>query len=140
MNHLQPSVKTIRLLRNIALICALFATLLCMLIIVNYLQSKRADPLNSKTLVILTERLKANPEDAQLRTEIRELDLLARKAFFANQWQVKTGGLLLFINVLVIILCLQAIDYMKKKIPEVPPDRIDDFWINRKINRNTPSF
>jgi outer membrane protein assembly factor BamB len=135
MNYPQPSVKTIRLLRNIAIISAIFATLLCILIIVNYLQSKRADPLNSKTLITLNERLKANPQDDQLRTEIRELDLLARKAFFTNQWQVKTGGLLLFFNVLVIVLCLQAIDYMKKKIPEVPPDRIDDFWDSRKISR-----
>ena len=127
MNKFLPSVNTIRLLRNIAMVCALFATLLCILIILNYLQSKRADPLNSKTLTILNERLKANPEDQQLRTEVRELDLLARKAFFTNQWQVKTGGLLLFFNIVVIVLCLQAIDYMKKKIPEFPPDKIGDF-------------
>jgi outer membrane protein assembly factor BamB len=135
MNYPQPSVKTIRLLRNIAIVCTIFATLLCVLIIINYLQSKRTDPLNSKTLTILNERLKTNPEDQQLRDEIREFDLLARKAFFTNRWQVKTGGLLLFFNVLVIILCLQAIDYMKKKIPEIPPDKIDNFWSNRKINR-----
>jgi len=135
MNYSQPSVKTIRLLRNISIISAIFATLLCILIIVNYLQSKRADPLNSKTLITLNERLKANPQDDQLRKEIRELNLLARKAFFTNQWQVKTGGLLLFFNILVIILCLQAIDYMKKKIPVIPPDRIDDFWESRKFSR-----
>jgi outer membrane protein assembly factor BamB len=135
MNYLQPSVKTIRLLRNIAIVCAIFATLLCFLIIINYLQSKRTDPLNSKTLTILNERLKANPEDQQLRDEIRELDLLARKAFFTNRWQVKTGGLLMFFNVLVIVLCLQAIEYMKKKIPEIPQDKIDNFWTSRKVNR-----
>ena len=135
MKNLQPSVKTISLLRNIAVVSAVFATLLSLLIMINYLQAKRTDPLNSKTLIILNERLKANPGDEQLRSEIRELDLLARKAFFTNQWQVRTGGLLLFFNVLVIILCLQAIDYMKKKLPGIPPDRIDEFWINRKISR-----
>ena len=135
MNYLQPSVNTIRLLRSITLVSAIFATLLCVLIILNYLQTKRADPLNSKTLTNLTERLKVNPEDDQLRTEIREFDLLARKAFFTNRWQVKTGGLLLFLNVLVIVLCLQAIDYMKKKIPEIPPDKIDNFWDSRKLSR-----
>jgi len=135
MNYFQPSVKTIRLLRSIAMINAIFAALLCILIIVNYLQSKRTDPLNSQTLTILNERLKATPEDQLLRDEIREIDLLARKAFFTNRWQVKTGGLLLFFNVLVIVLCLQAIDYMSKKIPEIPPDTIDNFWDIRKINR-----
>ena len=135
MNTSQPSVKSVRLLRNIALVCAIFATLLCVLIILNYIQSKRADPLNSKTLTILAEKLKATPEDQQLRAEIREFDLLARKAFFTNRWQVKTGGLLLFFNILMIILCLQAIGYMKKKSPGIPPDKTDEFWERRKLNR-----
>ena len=140
MKITEPSVKTIRLFNTIALISAIFAALLCVLIIVNYIQSKRADPLNTKVMSVLTERLKSNPEDDQLRSEIRQLDLLSRKAFFTNRWQVKTGGLLLFFNVVVIILCFQTIDYMKNKIPGTLDEKVDAFWDNRRINRKVVAW
>ena len=36
-----------RILKNIALISAAFAMIMCVLIIVNFIQVKRADPLNA---------------------------------------------------------------------------------------------
>ena len=69
------------------------------------------------------------------RQEIREFDLLARKAFFTNRWQVKTGGLLLFFSVVVIIVCLQTIDLMKKKIPGMPAGEKESIWDVRTIKR-----
>ena len=86
-----------RILKNIALISAAFAMIMCVLIIVNFIQVKRADPLNAPVLKAMIERLHSSPGDEQLRQEIRELDLLARKAFFTNQWQVRMGGYLLFV-------------------------------------------
>jgi outer membrane protein assembly factor BamB len=136
MEENNSTEKSIRLLQQVALISAVFAVLICVLIIVNYIQTRRADPLNSKTMMVLIERLKNNPEDDQLRTEIREFDLLARKAFFTNRWQVKTGGLLLFFSVVLIIICLQTIDLMKKKIPEMPVEEKESVWDIRMLKRN----
>ncbi len=126
----------IRLLQNIAIISAVLAVLLCVLIIVNYLQLQRADPLNTKALNSMVDQLQANPENQQLRDQIRELDLLARRAFFTNQWQVKTGGLLLFCSILVIIICLQIIEYFRHKLPEVPDSKKFNIFELRKISRN----
>jgi outer membrane protein assembly factor BamB len=55
----------------------------------------------------LVQRLNANPDDVQLREQIRTVDLLARKAYFTNQWQVRTGGYLLLISVVVLVLAMQ---------------------------------
>jgi outer membrane protein assembly factor BamB len=135
MNEFRFSHKTVRLLRNITLLCSIFALILSMMLIVNYLQVRHADPLNSKTMTVLTDRLKNNPNDEQLKNEIREIDLIARKAFFTNQWQVKAGGLLLFLNIVVIILCLQAIEYVRKKVPLLPGEKPDPYWEKMKVNR-----
>ena len=134
------SDKIRMLLRNIAIICAIFAMIMCMLIIVNYIQVKRADPLNAPVLKALVERLHASPGDEQLRQEIRELDLMARKAFFTTWWQVRMGGYLLFFSILIGIICLKAIDLMQKPVPGVPSAEKPDFWQERKINRRWVAF
>jgi outer membrane protein assembly factor BamB len=126
----------ISLLRKIAMAAAVLAVILCVLILVNYLQVKRADPLNSAAMKTLVNRMQASPGDEQLRQEIRELDLLARKVFFTSQWQVRVGGYLLFFSLLAAVTCLKTIELLKRKIPGVPPGEHRDFWLNRKVNLN----
>jgi len=140
MKDQKSPVPTIKLLQNVAFVSALFAVLLCVLIIVNFIQLKRADPLNTAAMNTLIERLKSNPDDDQLRSEIRTLDLLARKAFFTNQWQVRAGGYLLFISILLVIASLKTIDFLRKKLPDEPSARADNFWEKRKINRKWVAF
>ncbi len=123
-------------IRTTAIICAVFAMTLCLLIIVNYIQIKRVDPLNSPVMKVLTDRMHADPADAQLRQEIREIDLLSRKAFFTSQWQIRMGGYLLFFSILVVFACMKGIDLLRKPLPGVPDGAKDDFWLTRKINRN----
>jgi len=132
--------KTIRLLQSVAFAGALLAFVFCILVSVNYLQIKSSDPLNSPVMKSLIEKYKSNPDDEQLKAEIRELDLLARKAFFTNQWQIRTGGYLLIFSVLVVIICLKTIELMSAKIPEVPGTTTDNFWDIRKINRKWVAY
>ncbi len=129
------SDKTLRLIQSIAFASGVFAFVLCILISVNYFQLKRADPLNSPAMKSLVERMNTNPDDQQVKLEIRELDLLSRKAFFTNRWQIKTGGYLLVFNVLILIICLKSIELLKAKLPEIPGSKMDDFWDKRKINQ-----
>ena len=140
MENAKSPDKTIHLLRNIALVSGVFALILSVLILINFLQVKRADPLNSPALKILTERLKSNPEDQQLQQEVRELDLLARKAFFTNQWQVRTGGYLLFFSLLLVIICFKSIELIKSRLPEVPGQNMDHFWIDRMLSRRWVAY
>jgi len=140
MNEKKPSEKTIRLLQSIAFASAMIAFVLCILISVNYFQVKSSDPLNSPVMKSLVEKYKSNPDDEQLKAEIRELDLLARKAFFTTQWQIRTGGYLLLFSVLVVIICLKTVELMTAKIPEVPGTATDNFWDLRKINRKWVAY
>ncbi|MCK9203574.1 MAG: PQQ-binding-like beta-propeller repeat protein [Bacteroidales bacterium] len=126
---------TIKLLRQIAFVSALFAVVLCILILVNWLQLHRADPLNSPAVKTMIDRLGSDPDNAQLREQVRTLDLLSRKAYFTSQWQIRTGGYLLLISVLIIAICLKTIEYFHKKLPDLPEIKNNTYWIDRKINR-----
>jgi outer membrane protein assembly factor BamB len=139
INQKSPD-KTIRLLQSIAFASAMLAFVLCILISVNYFQVKSSDPLNSPVMKSMIEKFKNNPDDEQLKAEIRELDLLARKAFFTNQWQIRTGGYLLLFSVLVVIICMKTVELMTAKIPEVPGTTTDNFWDIRKLNRKWVAY
>lgn len=131
----EVSDRRIMLLRKVVFISALFALILTIMIVVNFIQLKRSDPLNSKSLMVLTERLKSNSDDQLLREEIRSLDLLARKAYFTSQWQVRAGGYLLLISLVIAISGIKLIELLQKALPEQPGARPFDFWDNRIINR-----
>ena len=132
--------NTIRLLQSIGMASALLAFVLCILISVNYFQIKSSDPLNSPIMKSLTEKAKNNPGDEQLKSEIRELDLLARKAFFTNRWQIRTGGSLLLFSVLIVIICLKAAEMLTSKMPGLPDANPDNIWDSRKINRKWVAY
>ena len=108
-----------RLWNNLAIISGIFALLICVLLIANYLQTSKADPVNMVVMDSLVERLKDNPEDLALREEIRMLDLLYRKAYFTSQWQIRIGGYLLLGFVALLVLSLQILEYRKKVNPEL---------------------
>ncbi|MCX6304903.1 MAG: PQQ-binding-like beta-propeller repeat protein [Bacteroidetes bacterium] len=127
--------KIVSLLRYIAIASAISAMILCLLIAVNFIQVRRADPLNTQVMKVMIERMHANPADQQLRQEIREIDLLSRKAFFTTQWQIRTGGYLLFFSLLISVICIKSIELLGKSTPGVPAALKADFWITRKTGR-----
>ncbi len=135
MSDKKSPEKTIRTLGYVAVTGAVLALIFSVLITVNYLQVKRINPLNSQSLKILTERLKANPGDEGLREEIRSLDLLARKAFFTSQWQIRTGGYLLLISLLIVVASLKGIDMIRKTIPDEPSKPKENFWEKQRRSR-----
>ena len=116
MTIINNNQQKINFWKRIAIIAGIIAALISILLIANYFQIKRSDPVNTKVINALVERLNQNPSDLQLKTEIRELDLLARKAYFTNTWQIRTGGYLLIILVIIIIISVQIINSIQKKI------------------------
>ena len=102
---------------SIAIISGIFTFIICFLIIANYFQINRLDPVNTEVINSLIDRLNTNSADEQLENEIRELDLLARKAYFTNRWQIKNGGYLLLIFSSILIIALQVLKYNEKISP-----------------------
>ena len=128
----------VHLAKRLVLITAILATILAVLLIANYLQTRSVDPLNSQAITSLMEQLRENPEDATLKDQIRALDLLARRAYFTHQWQLKTGGYLLFAFILVIILGLKYIRTRQSRLPDLTSTAPDnDSWANRMLSKRS---
>ena len=123
--------------KRIAIVAAVLAGILSVLMIVNYIQTKSVDPLNSQAISQLMTRLKESPNDTALKEQIRALDLLARKAYFTHQWQIRTGSYLLFAFVLVLLLALKYMSSLQPRLPDLskspePDETRESKFLSRK--------
>jgi outer membrane protein assembly factor BamB len=124
--------------KRVAIVAIIFATLLSVLMIANYIQTTSVDPLNSKALAQLMLQLQQNPEDLELKEQIRALDLLARKAYFTHQWQLRTGGYLLFAFVLAFLISLKHMRSLRASLPNLTDrDSPTDTWENTLLSRKS---
>ncbi len=108
----------LKLSQNTIIIAGIFCFIVALLLLLNFWQTTNNDPIESKALVALVERLKQEPNNDELKAEIRNFDLLARKAYFNSKWQVKTGAYLLLIGAIVLAVALRFYYSLKEKISE----------------------
>ncbi len=109
----------IKLAQRIAWIAAGFALIMAVLLITNFVQTKLNKPIDNKTIPALVKRLSENPSDETLKTEIRAFDLMARKAYFTSQWQIRTGSYLMFLGIIISILAIRFVLSAKSKLNEI---------------------
>ena len=122
--------------KKIVIFAAVSAGILSVLMIANYLQTKANDPLNSQVITQLIVQLQDNPEDTALKEQIRALDLLARKAYFTYQWQIRTGSYLLFAFVLLLLLSLKFLSSLRPRLPDLDTGpRSEEGWENKLLSR-----
>ncbi len=112
----------IKLTQNITVVSGIFCITVALLLLLNFLQMSKNDPTDSKVIAALVERLKQEPNNDELKIEIRNFDLLARKAYFNSMWQVKTGAYLLLFGAIVLAISLRMYYSMKSKIEQ--PDAV----------------
>lgn len=114
----------LKLSRNVAVTAGIFCLVVAMLLLLNYLQLSKKDPLENEAIKVLVQRLSEDPDNDALKNDIRNLDLLARKAYFNSRWQVKTGGYLLLFGAILTALALRIYYSLKSKIeiPEMTPE------------------
>lgn len=137
--------RTVRLwypmARNAAIVSGAFVLLLSALILVNYIQVQSVDPLNSEALTRLMQQLREEPKNEALKEQIRALDLLARRAYFTHQWQLRTGSYLLFGSMLVFLVALKYMGSLKSHLPDLTrgPDQ-ELAWEERILARKWVLF
>ncbi|MEA1876026.1 MAG: hypothetical protein U9N86_04110, partial [Bacteroidota bacterium] len=123
--------EKIQLLSKLITGTGMFAGLIAIILLLNFLQMQKQDPIESSVIAALVERLDQEPDNEALKLEIRQLDLLARKAYFTSEWQVKTGGfILLFAGIFLGLLLKMQHDLMTKI--EEPDDPNADHQAARK--------
>ncbi|WP_163325292.1 PQQ-binding-like beta-propeller repeat protein [Draconibacterium mangrovi] len=121
----------LKLSHNIALITGIFCAAVALLLLLNFWQITKTDPIESKALEALVQRLKDDRNNEELKEEIRNFDLLARKAYFNSQWQVETGAYMLLFGAIVLAFVLRVYYAAKSKIEE--PEKVLENEIASRI-------
>ncbi|MGW8314562.1 MAG: outer membrane protein assembly factor BamB family protein [Bacteroidales bacterium] len=115
-----------------ALISGIFCGVVALLLLLNFWQMKLHEPLESAAVEALISRLADDPNNETLKKEIRDFDLLARKAYFTSQWQVKTGTYLLLIGGIVLAVSLKIYTDLRARIEK--PEEITEEILKARAN------
>ena len=124
-----------KIYRNIAAVTAIFAITLSIMLATNYFQVRKATPLQTEVAETLKELNDMNSNNPQLQEQIRELDLLSRRAYFVSESHLKTGIYLLLAMIGVLVLSLRFYFHDVKNIPDKDIDPVDD-WLVKSKSRN----
>ncbi|MCR5364946.1 MAG: PQQ-like beta-propeller repeat protein [Prevotella sp.] len=120
--------------RNVALVTVVFALALLVMMGVSWLQMRQTTPLQTEVMETLKQLNESNTENAELADEIRQLDLLSRKAYFTQESHLKTGAWILCGMAAVIGLSLRMYFKDSKNLPEKELDPIDE-WMTKSNAR-----
>ena len=107
---------------------------LCAMMAVSYYQMRQVSPLETGVMETLKELNEANGDNESLQQQIRQLDLISRKAYFVQEGQLKTGTYMMLGMAMVLILCLNLYYMETKNLPEKDLDPIDE-WMNKSKAR-----
>jgi outer membrane protein assembly factor BamB len=122
----------LKIARRTALISGIFCALVALLLLLNFWDMKRHEPLESATIEALVKRLSEEPNNETLKEEIRSFDLLARKAYFTSRWQVKTGTWLLLVGGIVLAISLKMYTDLRARIEK--PEEMTEEILKARAN------
>lgn len=123
-----------KIARNIAIISAIFIVAFTIMLVTNYFQVKSGDPLQTELIENLKKLNDENANNPELQEQIRELDLMARKAYFIRQDRLKTGFIILLVMLVIFIVSIRLYYAKEKNIPDKQLDPIDD-WAMKTLAR-----
>ncbi len=113
--------------QSVAGVAALFSLILCILLSADFVRIQKMDPLNDPHLLELREQLANSTDSDEAAVEqIRTFDLYARRAFFSNQEQRRTGGLLLLGGAVVCFVAFKFSKLWKPKLPAIGKSETPD--------------
>jgi len=118
--------KDISIIRSISQIAGIFTVIVAFTMIFSLVQLKTINPLDNPVLAEVKEQYDNDPENAAKAEQVRAMDLMARKAYFASRRQVETGSYLLLAGAIIFILCRQLISGSEKIMPAIPGLKPDE--------------
>ncbi|MDR1883793.1 MAG: dehydrogenase, partial [Prevotella sp.] len=123
------------ILRNIACVSAVFILTFSIMLITNYFQVKGINPLQVEVIETLKQINDENANNVELQEQIRQLDLLARKAYFVRLDHLMTGVYILVAVLAVFIITLRFYYAEDKIIPGKQIAPVDEWMIKTHARR-----
>ena len=123
-----------KLYRNMAIVTSIFMLVMVVMMGVSYYQMQQVSPLQSEVMQTLKELNEANGENEALQQQVRQLDLLSRKAYFVKEGQLKVGLFILLAMAGVLVVSLNLYYRGTKTLPDKELDPVDE-WMNKSRSR-----
>lgn len=121
--------------RNISIISAIFIISFSIMLITNYFQVRQSAPLQTELVESLKELNIQNAGNTELQEQIRQLDLMARKAYFVSMDHLMTGVYILLAMLLVFIVSTRLYFANYRNIPDKELDPIDEWAIKTQARK-----
>jgi len=121
--------------RNIAIVSAIFIVTFSIMLITNYFQVRQSAPLQTKIVESLKELNIQNSGNTELQEQIRQLDLMARKAYFVSMDHLMTGVYILLGMLLVFLISARMYFANYRNIPTKDLDPIDEWAIKTQARK-----
>ena len=121
--------------RNIAIVSAIFVAVFSIMLITNYFQVKGSDALQTDVIETLKQLNDENANNPELKEQIRQLDLMARKAYFISHDRLMAGVYILLGMVIILVVSLRIFYAEVKNIPDKEIDPIDDWTIKTSARK-----
>lgn len=102
---------------QIAVVAALYATLVAGILLGQYLTRCPDVPTETPEIMALKSRLAEQPQSETIKTTIRNLDLELRENYFTDRAFVSFGGALLVLSVVVFLVSAKIALAARKKLP-----------------------
>jgi len=118
-----------KILRNIAILSAIFATAFAVMLVTNYFQVQSHDPLQSQVAETLKKLNDENAGNTELLDQIRQIDLMARKAYFIREERLNAGFVILLAMLFVFVLSARLYFAKDKNVPGKDIDPVDDWLV-----------
>ena len=117
------------IIRNIALLSAIFAVVFGAMLLFNFFTIRGAQPL--ETVEKIKQLAEANPD---LVESLREIDLLARRAYFVSRDHLMVGVYILIATLATFVTALRLYFADLKHLPDKDIDPIDE-WAVKSLSR-----
>jgi len=124
-----------KIARNIAIVSAIFIVTFSIMLVTNYFQVKDVNPLQTEVVETLKEINDANANNPVLQEQIRQLDLLARRAYFIRMDHLMTGVYILIGMLILFVVTLRYYYAETKNIPDKEIDPIDEWAIKTQARK-----
>ncbi len=105
-----------------------FIVIISLLMVLNFIQINSIDPLENGVVDKLFENLEKDPQNQELKEQIRTVDLLSRKAYFSSIWQLKTGGYLLLGSIIILLISIKVHDHYNSLTYGLEDIKKRSFW------------
>lgn len=110
-----------RLARRVAAVAGVFSVVVSALLLGNYAHRLVKDPLDSDQFRALKAQLAQKPRDQEIKTQIRDLDLELRDAYFRQRRFSEIGAYLLLGGLLVWAGAARTATVLRRRLPQPGP-------------------